>query len=479
MENNMENNVGNNMGNDMKEKLKNLKLHQIAAILFGALAVFNVCGGILQGGGGFVYLLSVLIWTAGYGIIAYCLYKERRDILLVAGFCILAFVVLMEFIQGFRYGLYHVDSWYSGVRFSFFAMLPAFVNLAGYVTGALAVLALTTEYIPQQKEMAKKLWFLPAVIIMGTFVVALIVWFLFGIGLLSGWWFYARLYVSFSNIIGRIIVAAAFYLALTWIAHPDGIKDISFEPKKDAEGNVQYNIPVEEAAYCGLFKHTLLMLLTFGIWNLIWIYKRTAYLNRVEEEPKQTPVYQLLLCMFVPCYTIYWTYRNAQRLESYAKTKEVECEISLICLITSLAGTLIPSILMQEKLNDIIMAKPEQGLDETQANLGEKAKVGLVKHTLLYLLTFGIWNFIWIYRTTRELNVVNGESDRTPVNQLLLCMFVPFYMIYWYYVSAKRIDKLAHAKGVRSELETWTLILSYFAPVIPAILMQEKMNKLV
>ena len=289
----------------------------------------------------------------------------------------------------------------------------------------------------------------------------------------------AATYVGFKNIIGRIIVAAAFYLALTWIAYPEGVKADIFAPKKDAEGNVHYDVPVEDAAYCGLFKHALLLLLTFGIWNLIWIYKRTAYLNSVEEEPKQTPVYQLLLCMFVPCYTIYWTYRNAQRLETYAKSKNVECEISLICLLTSLTGTLIPAILMQEKMNDIIVAKPEEMLDETQAGLGETAKVGLVKHTLLYILTYGIWNLIWIYRTTRELNVVNGEPRRTPVNQLLLSMFVPCYMIYWYYVSAKRIDKLAHAKGVRSDLATWTLILSCFAPVIPAILMQEKMNKLV
>ena len=52
-------------------------------------------------------------------------------------------------------------------------------------------------------------------------------------------------------------------------------------------------------------------------------------------------------------------------------------------------------------------------------------------------------------------------------------------MVYWYYLSAQRIDKLAKRKGVKSELATWTLILSIFVPVIPAILMQEKMNKLV
>ena len=58
-------------------------------------------------------------------------------------------------------------------------------------------------------------------------------------------------------------------------------------------------------------------------------------------------------------------------------------------------------------------------------------------------------------------------------------MFVPFYSIYWTYKSAQRIDKLAASAGVTSDLAVACLILEIFIPLIPPILMQDKINKIV
>ena len=49
-----------------------------------------------------------------------------------------------------------------------------------------------------------------------------------------------------------------------------------------------------------MVKCVLLLIFTFGIYWLIWIYRTTGYLNRTEDEPPHTPAYQLLLCLFVP-----------------------------------------------------------------------------------------------------------------------------------------------------------------------------------
>ena len=103
----------------------------------------------------------------------------------------------------------------------------------------------------------------------------------------------------------------------------------------------------------------------------------------------------------------------------------------------------------------------------------------LVKHILLLLFTFGIWYFIWIYRTTRYLNRVEGEEYRNPTYKLLLCMFVPFYLIYWVYQSARRIDRLAASRGVSSDLTVLCLILAIFVGIIPPMLMQEKLNAII
>ena len=107
------------------------------------------------------------------------------------------------------------------------------------------------------------------------------------------------------------------------------------------------------------------------------------------------------------------------------------------------------------------------------------AKIGLVAHVLLLLFIGGIWRLIWIYRTTRYLNCMPDEEYRNPATKLLLCMFVPFYSIYWVYKSAQRIDKLAAQSGAVSDLAVACLILEIFIPLIPPILMQDKINKIV
>ena len=58
-------------------------------------------------------------------------------------------------------------------------------------------------------------------------------------------------------------------------------------------------------------------------------------------------------------------------------------------------------------------------------------------------------------------------------------MFIPFYSIYWTYKTAQRIDKLAAAKSVSSDIATLCLILEFFIPIVPMILMQDKLNSVV
>ena len=105
--------------------------------------------------------------------------------------------------------------------------------------------------------------------------------------------------------------------------------------------------------------------------------------------------------------------------------------------------------------------------------------VSLGKHICLLLFTCGIWSLIWIYKATKYTNLLQGEAERNPTNKLLLCMFVPFYSIYWTYKTALRIDAMAKKRGISSDLGTVCLILAIFVGIVPPILMQEKINTLV
>ena len=146
--------------------------------------------------------------------------------------------------------------------------------------------------------------------------------------------------------------------------------------------------------------------------------------------------------------------------------------VNLISEILLCVGFVFLGMYMNEN-NKII----DMGKDTTASSLA--GYCDLTKHILLLIFTFGIWHYIWIYRTTDFLNTTPNEEKQNPTNKLLLCMFVPFYYIYWIYKNAKRIDNLALSKGKESDICTVCLILAIFIPIIPPILMQDKMNKAV
>ena len=103
----------------------------------------------------------------------------------------------------------------------------------------------------------------------------------------------------------------------------------------------------------------------------------------------------------------------------------------------------------------------------------------LGKHIALSLFTFGIWPLIWTYRTTRFLNKTPGAEQYNPTSKLLLCLFVPFYQIYWYYKHGQRIDIYAKHKNLNtSDMATMCLIFGIFLPIVSNILMQDRINNI-
>jgi ATP-dependent DNA helicase RecQ len=53
---------------------------------------------------------------------------------------------------------------------------------------------------------------------------------------------------------------------------------------------------------------------------------------------------------------------------------------------------------------------------------------------------------------------------------------VPFYIIFWTYKTAQRIDSMAMSRGLSSDMAILSLILEIFVPIIPPILLQDKLN---
>ena len=61
----------------------------------------------------------------------------------------------------------------------------------------------------------------------------------------------------------------------------------------------------------------------------------------------------------------------------------------------------------------------------------------------------------------------------------MLCVFVPYYFVYWTYKSAERIDRLAKARGISSDLKVLCTVLCFVVTIVPPILMILKVNEIV
>ncbi len=105
--------------------------------------------------------------------------------------------------------------------------------------------------------------------------------------------------------------------------------------------------------------------------------------------------------------------------------------------------------------------------------------IPLGKHIALTLVTCGVWFYMWIFRTTRYLNRAPGAQEYVPVKKLLLCLFVPYYYIYWFCKHARRLSDLSKQTNPNySDQNTMYILFGIFIPVVACILMQVRINNI-
>ncbi len=103
----------------------------------------------------------------------------------------------------------------------------------------------------------------------------------------------------------------------------------------------------------------------------------------------------------------------------------------------------------------------------------------LVWHILLLCFSAGIWKHFWAFRTTRYLNKEESLKKRNLFLETLLYVLVAPYRIYWAFRTGMLVDQLAKENGLKSNIKIACLITAFVSPVIPAILLQIKLNKIV
>ena len=273
-------------------------------------------------------------------------FANKRNMLPVIGLWLIVIAELLTLVSNINLGycdmyIYH---WRSDdeYKFNLLCMLPYLAAPAAWIAMALKM----GKAFSGKLESARKNWFLPALIYVSSIPLAIIVWLLTSVlGIWGGYWQGFWNIISVGGIAGVIFGFIVFYVLCLWVCWPEG--------RTRTES-------VKGDGYCGMVKHILLSLITLGIWQLVWISRATRYLNQAENQPKLASGGQVAACLFLPFYNVYWTYKNAQKLDAMSREYGFEFKLTAPCLalqVISIFSTLLPSVLIQDRINHIAMIK--------------------------------------------------------------------------------------------------------------------------
>lgn len=322
-----------------------------------------------------------------YIIISVFLIRKKINIILPLLFAIISYKIVSCLLLPFNPDTYSINVSYVSGTFSLIILLLSYISII------ILFLANTVQSLENIKNNVNKVWFIPAILILISFLSYIIlVTVLFKvymrhvyIGLIS----LPGIFFIFYFLIFSILSAVSFLLLSYNIAYPNGVQrktirynTITVDNNISSLSDTSVSI-ISEYAYCSMVKHVLLLIFTFGIWYLIWVYKTTGYLNAVNDEEPRNPTTKLLLCIFVPFYGIYWTYKSAQRIDKLSRQKGLSSDSAILCLIMAIFLPIIAPIIMQDKINNIITARNSTAVNQkSDINIGVASELKNYKELL-------------------------------------------------------------------------------------------------
>lgn len=115
-----------------------------------------------------------------------------------------------------------------------------------------------------------------------------------------------------------------------------------------------------------------------------------------------------------------------------------------------------------------------------RTDLPDLYAASLGKLIVLSILTLGIYGLVWQYRLTRSVCSMSDEREST-TTEYLLCLFIPFYSLYWYYKRGKSFAEGAQSRGYDAEDKglLYLLVAFFGFGIVNMCLMQDDVNRIV
>lgn len=110
---------------------------------------------------------------------------------------------------------------------------------------------------------------------------------------------------------------------------------------------------VEAYSYITMKKHLALLFFIYPVWLFVWVHRTTKAINEITGDySKYKPTAETLKTL-IPFYSLYWTYRQAERLEEElngcgAEEKGMGAVAVLMSIYTTSGGV----IYLQDKMNE-------------------------------------------------------------------------------------------------------------------------------
>ena len=367
---------------------KKLPINIIGGIIFIILGIWSMGSVFSAGYMAFWHILE----TGAFVLLAVAMLSKTRYPLVPIALAAETLCSLVYLINGLINGKYTTEimsyySYYDETHFNLLCILPDLLSLLAVGAACFAVFAMGTNLLEKYRKTAENLWFVPALIEAASILLSIILYIAFyALNIFNIYWIYG--WYSFSSFLYGLLYTAGLAAVFLNLKYPECASQRQEAPsaeadQQDAQGaqgaqnaqgaqgnqndqSAQYASRSASSAvyttqnvtrpdgYCSMVKHVLLLIFTFGIWQLIWIYRTTRYLNCVTAEPPRNPTTKLLLCMFVPFYIIYWMYKHAKYIDILAAEKGIPSDIGVLCLVLEFFVPIVPPILMQDKLNTIV-----------------------------------------------------------------------------------------------------------------------------
>ena len=358
---------------------KKLPINIIGGIIFIILGIWSMGSVFSAGYMAFWHILE----TGAFVLLAVAMLSKTRYPLVPIALAAETLCSLVYLINGLINGKYTTEimsyySYYDETHFNLLCILPDLLSLLAVGAACFAVFAMGTNLLEKYRKTAENLWFVPVIIEAASILLSIILYIAFyALNIFDIYWIYG--WYSFGSFLYGLLYTAGLAAVLLNLKYPECAAQRQEAPSAEADQqgaqgaqgdqndqSAQYASRSASSAvyttqnvtrpdgYCSMVKHVLLLIFTFGIWQLIWIYRTTRYLNCVTAEPPRNPTTKLLLCMFVPFYIIYWMYKHAKYIDILAAEKGIPSDIGVLCLVLEFFVPIVPPILMQDKLNTIV-----------------------------------------------------------------------------------------------------------------------------